>query len=363
MSLKRQDWQQVFRDVGLIEASGITYAALILFGIENAVKRHLPQAEVIVEVRDSEAAGPAGFRRNFQSGFFCWYQDMLERLLARIPVHHVQDGLFLRDIPAFGNDVIRESILNAICHRDYSIPASVFVRLYPARLEIQSPGSFPRTVTKANLLDVSVPGNRRIAEIFEKCGFVERAGQGVDKMVVASVRDGKRLPDYSRSSDAHVWLELYGDVDKRLLEVLDRIGQKEVEQFLPVDFLTLDSVYREELLPLGHERSVKKMLERGVVEYAGRGKSKRLILSRRVYRAMGREGVYSRKKGLDKDANKSLLIGHLNRKKGEGAPISELHEVLPHLERSDIRALLRELRKAKIVHLVGERKAARWFCS
>ena len=103
---------------------------------------------------------------------------------------------------------VREAILNAVSHRDYRHPGSVFVRQYPRRLEIVSPGGFPTGITPDNIIDKQFPRNRRIAETFLRCGLVERAGQGANRMLVEAVRDSKPLPDYSRSDEHEVFLSL-----------------------------------------------------------------------------------------------------------------------------------------------------------
>ena len=74
-------------------------------------------------------------------------------------------------------------LLNAVSHRDYRHPGSVFVRQFPRHIEIVSPGGFPPGITPENILDHQFPRNRRIAETFARCGLVERSGQGADRIV------------------------------------------------------------------------------------------------------------------------------------------------------------------------------------
>ena len=71
-------------------------------------------------------------------------------------------------------------MLNAVSHRNYQMAGSVFVRQYPDRLIIESPGGLPNGISLDNILDRQVPRNRRIAEILALCGLVERSGQGMN---------------------------------------------------------------------------------------------------------------------------------------------------------------------------------------
>ena len=81
-------------------------------------------------------------------------------------------------IPTFNESVVREAILNAVSHRNYQLAGSVFIRQFPDRLVIESPGGLPNGISLDNILDRQIPRNRRIAEILALCGLVERSGQG-----------------------------------------------------------------------------------------------------------------------------------------------------------------------------------------
>jgi len=54
-------------------------------------------------------------------------------------------------------------------------------------------------------------------------------------------------------------------------------------------------------------------LENGFVEKVGRGRGTKFILSKRYYEHFGKKGEYTRRKGLDKEANKLLIIEHLKK--------------------------------------------------
>lgn len=87
----------------------------------------------------------------------------------------------------------------------------------------------------------------------------------------------------------------------------------------------------------------------------------RHILARRLYAALGSKGIYTRRKGLDRDTNKALLLKHIRDNARTGARMAEFRQVLPALSRSEIQVLLRELRAEQAVHNTGRTKAARWF--
>jgi ATP-dependent DNA helicase RecG len=71
-----------------------------------------------------------------------------------------------------------------------------------------------------------------VAEVLGKCGLVERAGQGFDLIYRSCIRQGKRLPDFSRTSEYSVWVTLHGEVqDPEFLRYLEEIGHERMAGF------------------------------------------------------------------------------------------------------------------------------------
>jgi ATP-dependent DNA helicase RecG len=88
------------------------------------------------------------------------------------------------------------------------------------------------------------------------------------------------------------------------------------------------------------------------------------MLSRRFHVPMGQRGTYTRKRGLDRQEKKALLLLHLRDPAARsGVALAELQQVLPELSRFQIHGLLDELRGEGRVSLRGTRRHARWFAS
>jgi ATP-dependent DNA helicase RecG len=353
---------QLLTDAELVVDGSPTYASLILFGTREALGRHLGNAEVVFEYRSSDAAGPAAERHEFREGFLPILDEIWQLIDLRNDLQHFQQGLFVWDVPTFQERSIREAILNAVSHRDYRSGGSVFVRQYPRRLEITSPGGFPRGITPENILWQQNPRNRRIAETLGKCGLVERAGQGIDVIYRECIRHSKQLPDFSRTDAHSVWLTLHGDVqDPEFVSFFEKIDRERMADFGTDDFVTVDLVHRGESVPNHLIPRVEYLLEKGVIERVGRGRGVRLLLSRRFYRHLGKGGIYTRKRGLDRETNKALLLKHIDGCRADGSRMEELRQVLPSHSRSQIQVLLRELVEEGAVHVRGTTRAARWF--
>lgn len=356
--------RQLLHDAEILLDDDLTYAALILFGTREALGKYLGQAEVVFEYRSSDASGPAQQRLEFRQGFFLFYDDLWKTINQRNDLQHFQDGLFVLDVPTFEERSIREAVLNAVSHRDYQLGGNVFIRQYPRRLMVESPGGLPVGITLENLLERQSPRNRRIADVFAKCGLVERSGQGMNLMFERSIQQGKPRPDFTGTDNYNVVITLHGQVrDLRFLEFMEKVGRETLASFGTHDFLVLDVVHREESVPEHLKPSLLKLLELGLIERLGRGKGTRYILSRRFYAAILKKGVYTRKKGLDRETNKALLLKHIINNAKEGSPLAELRQFLPSLSHSMVQWMLRELKDEGLVRLVGRTKASRWYPS
>lgn len=353
--------ERLLTDAELILGGGITYAALILLGSHEALGRHLAQAEVVFEYRSNEAPGPAADRREFRRGVLPVLDEIWQLINLRNDLQHFQQGIFVWNVPTFHERAVREAVLNAVSHRDYRHGGSVFVRQYPRRIEIVSPGGFPPGIREDNLLWEQNPRNRRVAEALGRCGLVERAGQGFDLIYRECIRHSKPLPDFSRTSDHSVWVTLHGQIqDPEFLRFLEELGSERAAAFSTEDFLVIDLIHREQPVPVHLVSRTNVLLEQGVIERVGRGRGTRYLLSRRFYRFLGQGGVYTRRRGLDRETNKALLLRHLQDALPNGCAMAEMQQVLPALGRRAIQVLLDELRAEGRVRVEGKTRGARW---
>ncbi|NUP98443.1 MAG: putative DNA binding domain-containing protein [Armatimonadetes bacterium] len=361
-ALQASSDEQLLADAELLVDGGVTHAALILLGTRAALGRHLAQAEIIFEYRSGERAGPAQQRVNHRQGFFAIHDQLWETINLRNDRQHFQSGLFLDPIPTFDERVVREALLNAVCHRDYRLGGSVFIQQFPRRIEIVSPGGLPDGVTLDNILVSRSWRNRRVAETLEKCGLVERSGQGMNLIFERCIRESKALPDFSGTDERQVALTLHGEIqDPRFLQYLERVGAERLTTFGTDDFLLLDVLRRDVAVPDQLKPRLAHLLAEGVIERIGRGRGVRYLLSRSMYDSVGEKGVYTRQRGLDRKTNKALLEWHIRENAEEGSPLRDLQQVLPALSKDQVQKLLTELRAESRIRLVGQRRWARWY--
>ena len=100
-------------------------------------------------------------------------------------------------------DAVKEAIVNAIVHRDYTSLASVQVMLFKDRLEVWSPGGLPHgiTIKKLSTAHKSMPVNPFLARAMYLKGYIEKAGTGTEDMIAKCAEWGIPAPEWIEDDD------------------------------------------------------------------------------------------------------------------------------------------------------------------
>jgi len=94
------------------------------------------------------------------------------------------------DQPAYPHDVLREAIVNALVHRDYSVAGSdITLAIYADRLEVQSPGRLPNTVTVDGMrAGLRYARNQTLVNVMRDYRYVEFRGMGIRDRIIPGMR-------------------------------------------------------------------------------------------------------------------------------------------------------------------------------
>lgn len=125
--------EQVLTDLKLFDNGKLSYAALILLAKAEVIHAKLPQSKAIWEFRNSEAQIHYDSREVIDEPLFLAI-DSIWKLINQPSFNRkypVQSGAYIFDLYHFNEEVIREAVLNAIAHRDYTITSEVVIKQYP----------------------------------------------------------------------------------------------------------------------------------------------------------------------------------------------------------------------------------------
>ena len=207
--------EQALSDLDLLIDGKLNYAALVLLGNSKAIKKYMPQNNVVIEYRNDPASIQYDDRIEIQEPLFLAIESVWSYINQPIlnPQVHISENAYIFDIKRFNKESIREAVLNAIAHRSMIVQNDVVIKVSPTELTITNAGGFPIGVDKSNVLTVnSTPRSKRLAEVLQKTGLVEKSGQGVDKMFTNCIMEAKPLPDFSATDNYQVNLKFCTEI-------------------------------------------------------------------------------------------------------------------------------------------------------
>ncbi len=350
--------EKVLSSIHVLSDEGINYAGLVLFAKSEKISELLPGAEIIFEWRQEEKIGH-DFRKEWRVPFFSIFDDIWATINARNIRFPFQEGFIQREVFAFNEKTIREAVLNAVTHRDYNIQSqSVFIKASPEQFLILSPGGFVKGITAENILNRSAWRNRRIAEVLQMAGLVERAGQGMDTIFGNTIREGKGVPDFSGSDNDWVSLHIPAKVkDEQFILFLEKVTNDKQITLSFEEICELESIREHQKVT--DVSSKEKFLSLGIIEKVGRTSGAKYILSHKWYQYKERPGLYTKIVGLSREKNKELILTHLI-KNPEGAKSADFQDALG-LDQKTVNNMLQELKQENKVRFEGAKASGKWF--
>jgi len=268
-------------------------------------------------------------------------------------------------VPAFNEQVVREALLNAVSHRDYQLSGSIFIRQYNNRIVIENPGGFPWGITIENILDRQAARNNCIADVFQLCGLVERAGQGMNMIFEQSIREAKPLPDFCGSDTWFTKLTLHGKAfDQRMLAHMKKLSDEQLISITKEDYSLLAAFYHGKGLEHIHASQYDHLAELGIVCHSEHGIE--LVDSGiMLLLGIGGQTLIDGQSTANQRPISDQLIGANNKKQGildyiaaNGQVTSSHIAQYTGLSRTRVREILQELVTDGIVKKIGNYRYA-----
>jgi ATP-dependent DNA helicase RecG len=261
-----EDELAVLRNLGLIDEKP-RLAALLLFGRN-------PQSKIswaIVKIGKflSERAMPI-FEKEIEGDLIEQIERGYAEVLSLIRKETRVVNLRREEILEYPAEALRELIVNAVSHRDYSIKSPVYIKIYDDKIIIENPGGLPLGITVDELKRPhrSVLRNSKIANVLYNLGYVEKWGVGTLEVMKKCLLNGNGEPIFQSNGFFKVeiksrYLSSIDDRERAILEYIRKnrkVSRSDLEKILKL-----------------RESSVRKILEklqrRGLIVKEGRGKN------------------------------------------------------------------------------------------
>ena len=299
----------------------------------------------------------------------------IEKIVAHTevwnPEQELEMGLFRMPAPEFDKRALREAIVNAFCHRDYSIMGRVRVAITDEGLTIANPGGFIEGVTIQNLLTAEPHGrNQLLADALKRVGLAEKTGRGIDRIYEGSLIYGRHLPDYSNSTPKTVSLFIpRSKPDVQLARIISD-EQNRLGRPLPINTLlvlnTLKEIPRSDAKQIAQAANLSeiivktvldKAVENGLVEPYGAGRGRNYMLSHKLYQDKSKTIGYVRQKDIDEARYPEMIVNMA--RKTEFIARADVVNLL-HVNEDKAYNLLKALTRQGILSLVNKGRHAKY---
>lgn len=141
-------------------------------------------------------------------------------------------GTQRRELRSVPESALRESIVNALMHREYKLASSVVVATATGSpsevLKVVSPGGLPPGVTIENIISTSsIPRNRNMAVALRALGLAEGEGVGIDTMYREMLKEGHPAPEIAEQGVCLVVRLVGGSPDTKILHFYNELGLRD----------------------------------------------------------------------------------------------------------------------------------------
>lgn len=159
-----------------------TVAGLLLFGRQP--QRFFPSAEILAIRYPGVSMGDDFIKEQIRGPL----DDQIQRAAAFVDqmgarASHIE-GLRRSEQPPHPPAAVRETIVNAVAHRDYRQRGdAIRLMVFSDRLECYSPGRLPGHVTVSNIVEERFSRNEVIVQVLSEMGYIERLGYGIDRII------------------------------------------------------------------------------------------------------------------------------------------------------------------------------------
>lgn len=368
LELENDELDKALRLVDEVDGKLIpTYTGMLLIGRKEKLKQKVPTAQAAFQVLNGTNIV---MNESVDLPILAAFEKIGMFMDARNSEEEIEEGFFRISVFDYNKRAVREALVNAFCHRDYTILGRIRVLLDDDGLTISNPGGFIEGVTLENLLTVEPHGrNPALADALKRIGLAERTGRGIDRIFEGSLLYGKPLPDYSESNSVMVKLFIPKSLPDKSFTKLISDEQSKMGQALPINtLLVLNELKRNrrvnlaELVESTHindskiKITVEKLVESGLIEAIGNGRSRYYTLSASVYKQSDNITGYVRQTGIDRIRYPEMIIKFAKSNNGKIAR-KEAADLLK-IRESQAYRVLKKMSDEGLLLLVGKGKYA-----
>jgi len=177
------DPKRLLRNWRLLSGEHPTIAGIILFG--RKPQQHLPYAQInAARIPGIDVSIEPSDMKEITGRLLDIIDQVQQFLKLHLPIPHKIKGFSPEAKPELPEEALREALINAVAHRDYTVHGPIRLFILDDRIEIHTPGKAPNTVDEeAMRAGIHVVRNPHIYARLSDAGLVTRAGSGIRRMI------------------------------------------------------------------------------------------------------------------------------------------------------------------------------------
>jgi len=194
-----QDLNEILLSANVVKDNKINNAGILLFAKD--VSRFIPNSKIDMIRFKGKDKSFIFDRLQIQDDLLTQFEQALFFTKKHLNIRSEIKGINRKDILEIPESVLRESIANALIHRDYSLMGTnISIEIYDDRILILNPGSLPKGLDKEKFGKVSIRRNELIADLFYRMDKIEKAGTGIQKIKNEMREAGLSEPEFEFGS-------------------------------------------------------------------------------------------------------------------------------------------------------------------
>jgi ATP-dependent DNA helicase RecG len=273
---------EFLRSLKVADETRVKNAGILFFAKD--VYDHLHQAQITLLAFKGTGRFRIYDRRDVRDDLLTQFNEAVAFLKKHLNVRSEIRGLNREDLYEIPLEVLREAVVNALMHRDYSITGTqVSVEVYDDRVEILNPGGLPKGLSVRDLGKVSIRRNELIADLFFRLHKVERIGMGIQKMKEAMVAVGLREPTFEADAFFRATFQRLPEFamkedttgrEETAQKTIQKTAQKTIQKIIALIQAKPEITRRELAAEIGITESgikyhLKKMQDKGLLRRVG----------------------------------------------------------------------------------------------
>ena len=199
----RTGWRTLLVNTEIVAEEGVSLSGMLLFG--TVPNRFLPQAGINAAAFPGQEKDYAAKERCVLRGPLVPLMDtrgeiieagLVEQALEFVRRNttvtaRLEGGSRRTERRVYPDEVIRETVVNALIHRDYLLAyTDIELAVYLDRLDVVSPGKLPNSVTPERMrAGVRAARNQLLQDVMWHYGYVEHMGMGVSRKIIRGMKD------------------------------------------------------------------------------------------------------------------------------------------------------------------------------